>query len=72
MSDETKGGSYTVNDKGERTLAEAPTRDHPEGNAPRPATDTAPEPKPATAKTATGPAAARGPRPDPGAETKRS
>lgn len=45
MSDEAKGGSYVVNDKGERTLAEAPTRDHPEGNAPRatpePTTDTA-------------------------------
>jgi hypothetical protein len=36
MSDE-KGGRYVVNDKGERTLAEEPTRDHPEGNAPRPA-----------------------------------
>ena len=94
---EAKGGSYVINDKGERTLAEVPTRDHPEGNAPRPApdgavvaddskdgggratqgavaavtTNTAGQKSPAD-KTATGPSVARGPRPDPGAETKRS
>ncbi len=39
MRDEAKGGSYVINDKGERVLAEAPTREHPDGNAPRPAPD---------------------------------
>lgn len=31
------GGTYYVNEAGTRVLTEEPTRDHPEGNRPRPA-----------------------------------
>ncbi len=48
---ESKGGRYVVNDKGDRVLAEAPTREHPEGNAPRPSSAET-EPKPAAAPSA--------------------
>lgn len=29
------GGSYTINEAGERVLTVAPTADHPQGNGPR-------------------------------------
>lgn len=35
MSNAGHGGSYTINEKGERVLTEAPTADHPDGNGPR-------------------------------------
>lgn len=49
MSNTGSGGSYTINEQGERVLTEAPTADHPEGNRPREAAApvTATEPKPA-------------------------
>lgn len=52
MSNTGHGGSYTINDKGERVLTEAPTADHPDGNRPREAAEAvaqaaAPESKPA-------------------------
>lgn len=36
---EGHGGCYVITEKGERLLVEAPTRNHPEGNRPRPAPD---------------------------------
>lgn len=33
----TEGGSYLVNERGERVRVEPPTQDHPDGNRARPA-----------------------------------
>lgn len=51
MSNTGSGGSYIIDEKGERVLAVAPTADHPEGNKPREAEaaavqTSAPESKP--------------------------
>ncbi len=69
MSDQAKGGSYVVNDKGERALAEEPTRDHPEGNAPRPAPDDA---RDGGGRATQGAVAETEPRPASATKSKRS
>lgn len=45
MSNTGSGGSYTINEQGERVLTIAPTADHPEGNRPREAVAPAPTPE---------------------------